>query len=176
MPSEAVTDTVADNVGRVLCPVFVVHGNNDKIVPPASSEELAKALTSAASVAIARISMCGNVPHEETPQPFVAAVLQFLRAVQSSHGLPPRGPSVSIRVDADGTVHYLDVDNGGADEAGVEDASSAGGNGSSASPIPHSGGANNNNNGLTPAQRRNMAGRGGGGGRKGDDAKTRLLE
>ena len=65
------------HLGRVACPVLVVHGRQDPI-PLASSEALAAGLPDAR---LAVLEACGHVPYVEQPEALFAAVLPFLAEV-----------------------------------------------------------------------------------------------
>lgn len=56
-------------------PVFVITGDDDRIVPTDSSLRLAKEIPNAA---LNVIPSCGHVPQEEAPQEFLAAVLPWI--------------------------------------------------------------------------------------------------
>ncbi|MGC8936665.1 MAG: alpha/beta fold hydrolase [Candidatus Methanomethylicaceae archaeon] len=60
---------------RRSLPVLVITGTEDKIVPPSDAERLAKEIPNAVLV---RIEECGHIPHEEKPEEFLSAVLEFL--------------------------------------------------------------------------------------------------
>jgi pimeloyl-ACP methyl ester carboxylesterase len=57
-------------------PVLVVSGDDDRIVPTDQSRRLASELPNADLVIV---PACGHVPHEECPQVFLRAVLDFLK-------------------------------------------------------------------------------------------------
>jgi pimeloyl-ACP methyl ester carboxylesterase len=59
----------------VRVPVLVITGDDDQIVPTEQSIRLAGELPNAQLVVVPN---CGHVPHEECPQPFLAAVSSFL--------------------------------------------------------------------------------------------------
>jgi len=65
-------------LGLLKCPVLILHGDQDRVVPFSASQKLAKALTSSPSVSVATITNCGNVPHEESPIAFSEIVTDFL--------------------------------------------------------------------------------------------------
>lgn len=58
-------------------PVFIVHGADDLIVPPANSRRLAAQLPGAT---LAMWPGVGHMPQEEAPQRFVDEVAAFLEA------------------------------------------------------------------------------------------------
>ncbi|MBN2548001.1 MAG: alpha/beta hydrolase [Anaerolineales bacterium] len=60
---------------QLKLPVLVITGDDDRIVPTEDSIRLAGELPNAELVVI---PACGHVPHEECPQAFLEAVLDFL--------------------------------------------------------------------------------------------------
>ncbi|MBN1135074.1 MAG: alpha/beta hydrolase [Anaerolineae bacterium] len=60
---------------EIQMPVLVITGDDDRIVPTEQSIRLAGELPSAELVVAPN---CGHVPHEECPEPFLAAVDSFL--------------------------------------------------------------------------------------------------
>ena len=62
-------------LGELQMPVLVITGDDDQIVPTEQSIRLAGELPNAELVVIPN---CGHVPHEECPEPFLAAVNSFL--------------------------------------------------------------------------------------------------
>jgi pimeloyl-ACP methyl ester carboxylesterase len=63
---------------RVRCPVRLVWGAQDRIVPRADAERLRAALPTPPELAVVEGS--GHAPQEERPEAFLAAVLPFLTA------------------------------------------------------------------------------------------------
>jgi len=76
-PNEA----LVARLGEIACPVLLVHGEQDKIVPPVASGKTARALTGSESVELARVPACGHCPQEEQAELFVAYTAAFIRAV-----------------------------------------------------------------------------------------------
>jgi len=69
--------TGGDLAGREVelrMPVLVMTGDQDRIVPPASSQRLADAL----GVPLVTVADCGHLPQEEQPARFLDAVRPFL--------------------------------------------------------------------------------------------------
>ncbi len=62
-------------VKEVRQPALVITGDDDRIVPTAQSLRLADELPDAE---LAVIPACGHVPQEECPEPFLAAVKEFI--------------------------------------------------------------------------------------------------
>ncbi|MEN3034759.1 MAG: alpha/beta fold hydrolase, partial [Candidatus Methanosuratincola sp.] len=65
------------NLSSISVPVLVMTGSDDKIVPPTNAFSLAEEIPGSSLVVIPD---CGHIPHEETPQEFLGAVISFLRA------------------------------------------------------------------------------------------------
>ena len=63
---------------EIQMPVLVITGDDDRIVPTEQSIRLAGELPNADLVVVPN---CGHVPHEECPEPFLAAVNGFLAAL-----------------------------------------------------------------------------------------------
>ncbi len=66
----------APELGALTVPSLVISGDDDRIVPVASSVRLAQELSNAELVILPN---CGHVPHEECPEAFLEAVEGFLR-------------------------------------------------------------------------------------------------
>lgn len=66
---------LGERVGEIGCPVLVVTGDDDRIVPADESRRLAAEIPGAELVVIAD---AGHLPHEEQPGPFLDAVYRFL--------------------------------------------------------------------------------------------------
>lgn len=64
---------LAPRLGRITCPVLVIHGRDDPI-PAASSIEGAKAM----NATLVLLDDCGHVPYVEQPTRLFAAVDEFL--------------------------------------------------------------------------------------------------
>ncbi|MFN7948150.1 MAG: alpha/beta fold hydrolase [Blastocatellia bacterium] len=72
---------VARHLSSVHQPVLIVQGAHDKIIPPSSSEALARALPHAEL----KMLPCGHAPQEELPAEFAQLVNVFLEPVQAAH-------------------------------------------------------------------------------------------
>lgn len=70
---------LAERLGELDLPVLVLTGDDDRIVPTASSLRLAREIPFAQLQVFAT---CGHVPQEECPVPFVQAVESFLRGLE----------------------------------------------------------------------------------------------
>lgn len=69
------THNAEDRVHRITCPVLVLFGEHDKVVPPGNAELLARKLPNA------RVKILPNVGHVfpvEDPEATVQAILEFL--------------------------------------------------------------------------------------------------
>jgi len=64
-----------ERLGEISMRALVITGDDDRIVPPEQSVRLADELPDADLVFI---EACGHVPHEECPEPWLAAVDAFL--------------------------------------------------------------------------------------------------
>jgi pimeloyl-ACP methyl ester carboxylesterase len=63
------------SLGHLDLPVLVITGDDDRIVPTEDSIRLASEIPGAGLVVV---SDCGHVPHEECPEAFLAAVVDFV--------------------------------------------------------------------------------------------------
>ncbi len=66
---------VGERISSVKQPVLLITGGRDRLVPPADTERVAAALTSAE---LKVIPECGHLPHEECPGPFLETVGPWL--------------------------------------------------------------------------------------------------
>jgi len=67
------------HLAQLSCPVQIIHGVKDKIVPISNSARIANELSChGISCKIWKIPACGHVPHEEAPAEFVAALTGIL--------------------------------------------------------------------------------------------------
>ena len=62
-------------LAAMACPVLVVVGEEDSLIPPAESEKMAKAAKHASLV---RVPGAGHLPNIENPEPFNHALVGFL--------------------------------------------------------------------------------------------------
>ncbi|AQK84781.1 alpha/beta-Hydrolases superfamily protein [Zea mays] len=67
---------VSKRLSEISCPVLVVTGDTDRIVPAWNAERVARAIPGATFEAI---KSCGHLPHEERPEEFLSVVENFLR-------------------------------------------------------------------------------------------------
>mmetsp|Transcript_32545 Transcript_32545/g.45375 ORF Transcript_32545/g.45375 Transcript_32545/m.45375 type:complete len:210 (-) Transcript_32545:225-854(-) len=85
------------HLASLACPVGIIHGEKDKIVPISNSTRLESSLqrirgdeeqkqsqkaTSGATVRVCRIKRCGHVPHEELPGEFMKNYKELIRVWQ----------------------------------------------------------------------------------------------
>jgi len=68
---------------EVTCPVLVISGDTDRLVPAWNARRLANALPNAEFI---QIKQCGHMPQEETPEEFLSHIQTFLakNCLQSS--------------------------------------------------------------------------------------------
>jgi pimeloyl-ACP methyl ester carboxylesterase len=66
---------LADHLTEFNMPVLVITGDDDRIVPTEEAVRLASELPNAQLVIV---EQCGHVPHEEQPDEFMKAVINFL--------------------------------------------------------------------------------------------------
>lgn len=71
---------VARHLSSIHQPVLIVQGAHDKIIPPSSSEALARALPQAEL----KMLPCGHAPQEELPAEFARLASVFLEPVQAA--------------------------------------------------------------------------------------------
>ncbi|OEL35890.1 hypothetical protein BAE44_0003088 [Dichanthelium oligosanthes] len=69
---------VSKRLSEISCPVLVVTGDTDRIVPAWNAERLAYAIPGARFDVI---KSCGHLPQEERPEEFLSVVERFLRTV-----------------------------------------------------------------------------------------------
>lgn len=60
---------------EIACPVLIVTGDSDRLVPAWNSERLSRAIPGSQ---LEIIKNCGHLPQEEKPEEFVSVVAQFL--------------------------------------------------------------------------------------------------
>ncbi|OIT35563.1 PREDICTED: uncharacterized protein LOC109243201 isoform X1 [Nicotiana attenuata] len=63
---------------EISCPVLIVTGDSDRLVPPWNSERLSRAIPGSC---LEIIKNCGHLPHEEKVEEFVSIVDRFLERV-----------------------------------------------------------------------------------------------
>ncbi len=68
---------LAERLGEFNLPVLVITGDDDRIVPTEQSIQLVDEIPNAK---LAVIPQCGHLPHEERPEAFMQAVIDFLAA------------------------------------------------------------------------------------------------
>lgn len=85
--------SLVDDLDQITMPTLVVTGDDDRIVPTASSIRLARELPDAE---LAVIPECGHVPQEECPGAFLDAVNAFLDSEPLAAGATPAQPPVAL--------------------------------------------------------------------------------
>ncbi|XP_050387090.1 uncharacterized protein LOC126803333 [Argentina anserina] len=68
--------SLAKRLCDIKCPVLIVTGDNDRIVPSWNAERLSKAIPGSC---LEVIKCCGHLPHEEKVDEFVSVVEKFLQ-------------------------------------------------------------------------------------------------
>ncbi|XP_012858490.1 PREDICTED: uncharacterized protein LOC105977689 [Erythranthe guttata] len=69
---------LAKRLGQISCPVLIVTGDTDRLVPSWNAEKLSRAISGSCFEIIKK---CGHLPQEEKPEEFVDIVDKFLRQV-----------------------------------------------------------------------------------------------
>lgn len=85
-----------DKIGRIQLPLLIVHGSEDRLIPPTMAEQLLRAATSQHKqlVMLTGVGHSGATRHQE----YANAVLDFLGRVPPSHGIQAQAePSRSVR-------------------------------------------------------------------------------
>ncbi|GFP89392.1 uncharacterized hydrolase yugf [Phtheirospermum japonicum] len=74
------TDSASEpkKLSEISCPVLIVTGDTDRLVPSWNSEKLSRAIPGSA---FEMIKNCGHLPQEEKPEEFVSIVDKFLQRV-----------------------------------------------------------------------------------------------
>ncbi|XP_031249100.1 uncharacterized protein LOC116137323 isoform X2 [Pistacia vera] len=67
---------LAKRLHEISCPVLIVTGDTDRIVPSWNAERLSQAIPGSS---LELIKNCGHLPHEEKVEEFVSVVERFLR-------------------------------------------------------------------------------------------------
>lgn len=65
---------------EIACPVLIITGDSDRLVPPWNSKRLASVIPGSQ---LEIIKNCGHLPHEERPEEFISIVEKFLQRVFS---------------------------------------------------------------------------------------------
>ncbi|KAK4277678.1 hypothetical protein QN277_015638 [Acacia crassicarpa] len=68
--------TVTQRLHQISCPVLIVTGDTDRLVPSWNAERLARVIPGST---LEVIKQCGHLPHEEKVEEFIAAVEKFLQ-------------------------------------------------------------------------------------------------
>lgn len=70
--------SLPERLNEISCPVLIVTGDSDRLVPSWNSVKLSQAIPGSR---LEIIKKCGHLPQEEKPQEFVAIVDNFLKSV-----------------------------------------------------------------------------------------------
>jgi pimeloyl-ACP methyl ester carboxylesterase len=65
-------------LNRISCPVLIVHGTDDQLIPITEAENMLRALVDSELV---RIPNAGHLPNMEQPELFNRALSDFLRSL-----------------------------------------------------------------------------------------------
>ncbi|XP_047316158.1 2-hydroxy-6-oxo-6-phenylhexa-2,4-dienoate hydrolase [Impatiens glandulifera] len=78
--------SLTSRLEEISCPVLIITGDTDRLVPSWNSEKLSRALPGSF---LEIIKNCGHMPHEEKSEEFISIVEKFLQGVffRSSHDL-----------------------------------------------------------------------------------------
>ncbi|XP_002980186.2 uncharacterized protein LOC9647846 [Selaginella moellendorffii] len=66
---------LAEKIEEISCPVLIVTGDTDRLVPAWNAEKLAKVFPKST---FHKIKECGHLPHEETPEEVLRVVGEFI--------------------------------------------------------------------------------------------------
>lgn len=80
-----------ERLKEISCPVLIVTGDSDRLVPSWNSERLSHAIPGSR---LEVIKKCGHLPHEERPQEFVAIVGNFLTSIFQRVESQPLQPAI----------------------------------------------------------------------------------
>ncbi|XP_051143069.1 uncharacterized protein LOC127259640 isoform X2 [Andrographis paniculata] len=69
--------SITERLNEISCPVLIVTGDTDRIVPAWNSQRLSQAIPGSSFV---EIKKCGHLPQEEKPEEFLSSIDKFLRA------------------------------------------------------------------------------------------------
>ncbi|KAL6865268.1 hypothetical protein ACP4OV_016419 [Aristida adscensionis] len=76
--TDSVRVPISKRLSEISCPVLVITGDTDRIVPAWNAERVAHAIPGARFEVI---KSCGHLPQEERPEEFLSAIERFLRTV-----------------------------------------------------------------------------------------------
>ncbi|XP_072997427.1 uncharacterized protein [Typha latifolia] len=69
---------LSERLSEISCPVLIVTGDNDRLVPSWNAERLSQAIPGSA---LEVVKKCGHLPHEERVDEFLSIVERFLQRV-----------------------------------------------------------------------------------------------
>ncbi|KAH7388346.1 hypothetical protein KP509_16G071100 [Ceratopteris richardii] len=70
---------VSQRLDQMECPVLIISGDSDALVPAWNAERLSKVLPNAQCHIIKN---CGHLPQEETPEEFLSIIQRFIHQIQ----------------------------------------------------------------------------------------------
>ncbi|KAJ4780056.1 2-hydroxy-6-oxononadienedioate/2-hydroxy-6-oxononatrienedioate hydrolase 2 [Rhynchospora pubera] len=70
--------SLSERLSEISCPVLIVTGDKDRLVPTWNAERLSKAIPSSR---FEMIKDCGHLPHEERVEEFLSIVERFIQSV-----------------------------------------------------------------------------------------------
>lgn len=68
-------EDITRDLEKINCPVLIIHGKQDRLIPVRESEELAKKFKNAV---LCVIDNCGHLPQEECPKEFIECLIKWL--------------------------------------------------------------------------------------------------
>ncbi|KAJ1387506.1 Alpha/Beta hydrolase fold [Sesbania bispinosa] len=68
--------SLSKRLHEISCPVLIITGDSDRLVPPWNAERLSRVIPGAS---LEVIKQCGHLPHEEKVEEFISIVENFLR-------------------------------------------------------------------------------------------------
>ncbi|KAF5201269.1 Alpha/beta hydrolase protein [Thalictrum thalictroides] len=69
---------LSKRLGQISCPVLIITGDSDRLVPSWNAERLSRAIPGSS---LEVIKNCGHLPHEEKVEEFISVVQKFLQSV-----------------------------------------------------------------------------------------------
>lgn len=99
-------------LNRISCPVTVIHGEKDALIPVASAQEVAGAIPGAQ---LRVMPQAGHWPNRERPTEFNALLREFVNAVNTPAVAPQKGTNGPAKRDesAEAPTHRLKVPKAG---------------------------------------------------------------
>ncbi|PIA46170.1 hypothetical protein AQUCO_01600438v1 [Aquilegia coerulea] len=69
---------LSKRLGQISCPVLIITGDSDRLVPSWNAERLSRAIPGSS---LEVIKNCGHLPHEEKVEEFISVAQKFLQSV-----------------------------------------------------------------------------------------------